>query len=77
MSLYGYFKKTTNQPLLSRPRSQIEEAANKSVAARVLSATTIAKKRKKKRKGTYQTYSDEIRAMIGRYAAESVLLLPM
>ncbi len=67
MSLYSYFKKTTNQPLLPRPRSQIQEAANKSVA-RVLSATTGAKK---KRKCTYQTYSDEIRARIGRYAAEN------
>ncbi len=48
MPLYSYFKETTNQPLLPRPRLQIEEAANKSMA-RVLSATTGAKKKKREK----------------------------
>ena len=67
MSILHYFKKTDepSHPLLPKPRSRAEESANIAVVASMEAAL------QRKRRGSYNYYDPDLRAKIGRYAAEN------
>ena len=66
MSILRYFKRDTpSHPLLPKPRSSAEESANAAVLATMEGAL------QRKRRGVYNYYEPDLRAKIGRYAAEN------